>query len=146
MQVWSLHFTICDSCVCLESNFTIMVFSVQLTSNFYYYSNPRAILVSGNQIISKSSCVLFELYYSEGVSLSVRVPKCVYTADKFGTLLLITDGLGSAWHNLWLPLEVYEKCDVQLQFEVIYDISYAMDTKISIGNILLFDNSCMAGL
>ena len=120
-----------------------MVFVVRLMSHDVYYATPRAILISGVQQVSQTSCVRFGLYYMIGVSLIVRVPKCISTNDKYGTLLVITDGLGDAWHNVWLPLMVNDTCDAQLQFEVIYDIGFTLQSKISIGNILLEEKACM---
>ena len=112
--------------------------------------NPRAVLVSSVQRITQESCVRFELYYFLGVEFSVRVPKCVYTAtdvDDFGLLLdVTTGGLGDTWHNLWLPLRVTTQCDAQIQFEVLYDTSFAIQTSAAIGDVTVLNNGCLGML
>ena len=120
-----------------------MIYVLRLTSKMIYYSNPRAILISGTQRVSRTSCVLFDLYYAKGVSLNIRVPKCVLSSDDYGTLLLVTEGLGDVWHRVWLPIVVAGDCDAQIQIEVIYDINFSTESKVSIGNVTLLDKNCV---
>ena len=118
-----------------------------LVSNAINYANPLAVLVSGKQKIVQESCVHFQLYYTTGLSFSVRVPKCINTTSSEGLLLQITNGLGDAWHKIWLPLILIgNQCDVQLQFEVIYDYLYRIGAKTAVKDVLLSEGKCTHGM
>ena len=99
------------------------------------------------QRITQESCVRFELFYCSGVEFSVRVPNCIKTAtdvDDFGLLLdVTTGGLGNVWHNVWLPLRVTTQCDAQIQFEVLYDTSFAIQMSAAIGDVTVLSNGCL---
>ena len=76
----------------------------------------------------------------------MRVPKCIYSAadDDFGLLLdVTTDGLGNAWHNLWLPLLVETVCDAQIQFEVLYDSYLTTQISAAIADVTVINNGCL---
>ena len=122
-----------------------MAYTAFLTSLAINYTYPRAILISGIQQISQSSCVQFEAYIKKIVSLHVRVPKCIKTFDSEGSLLTVTEGLGDAWHKIWLPLIVSAECDAQLQFEVVYDTNFGMNVAASLTNVLLNNGNCFTG-
>ncbi len=122
-----------------------MAYSAYLQSslgNGYRYL--RAILVSGTQHVSQSSCVRLSLYYVSGVSLGVRVPRCVTSARDDGLLLYVMSWLGDAC-NLWLPLDVDvtdSGCNAQLQFEVTYDVTVNQGS-VNVANVAVNSGRCM---
>jgi hypothetical protein len=78
------------------------------------------------------------------VSFSVRVPKCVATVDENGLLLQVSSSLGYAFHSVSLPIDVVsDSCDLQLQFEMVYDGSLGGGIAASVGNVTLTNGSCL---
>lgn len=119
----------------------------QLGDNLYEYDNPRAVLVSGRQTITQSSCAVFTVYYTSAQSFNVRAPACIQS-DTGGVLLQVTaSSLGATWHNVWLPLTLatgVTACDAQLQFEVFYDgEGIALDVSVAIGSVSVDNTSCL---
>ena len=119
-----------------------LTFVPQIDSEHF---NPQAILVTTTQKLNKSSCARISLFYSTGISFQVRAPLCVKSVDYYGRLLEIVDkSLGSVWHNVWLPLIVTENCDIQLQFEVIYDSDYPKEIlTTAIESITVLSGGCL---
>ena len=124
-----------------------VVYAALLSSPVTERFNPYAVLVSAIQRIVRQSCVRFELFYNFGIAFSVRVPKCIRIAtdiDEFGLLLDVkSNGLGNAWHNVWLPLEVITPCDAQIQFEVLYDTYVPIQMHAAIGDVTVLSNGCL---
>ena len=120
------------------------MFTLSLVSGHF---TPLAILVSPVQPINQTSCVQFPLYYFSGLSFQVRVPECVQLTDDTGLLLKVDDkSLGNTWHNVWLPLQVVDNCDVQLQFEAIYDSDYTRNLSVAIDSISVNYGGCLGML
>lgn len=122
-------------------------FIATLTKDTGGYVYPQTILVTGTETIIQPSCVQFNLYYTNGASFGVRVPKCVHTAADDGLLLyLVGNGLGDVWHTVWLPLNVAagfgDKCDVQLQFEAVYDTKLGLGQKTALGDVFVKSSEC----
>ena len=134
-----------SNCTYFSEPVATMTYALSLTSLAFNYTNPRAILISGVQPISQSACFRFEIYLSNLVSFIVRVPKCIYTSDSYGSLLTVTAGLGDAWHKVWLPISVSSVCNAQFQFEVVYDSSFGLNLAASIANVALLDGGCVTG-
>ena len=124
-----------------------LVYAASYSSPVTERFNPYAVLVSAVQRIVRQSCVRFELYYKSGIAFSVRVPKCIRIAidiDEFGLLLDVkSNGLGNAWHNIWLPLQVTTPCDAQIQFEVLYDTYLPIQMSVAIGDVTVLSNGCL---
>ncbi len=107
--------------------------------------NPQAILVTTAQKLTNTSCARISLFYSTGISFHVRAPLCIKSVDYYGQLLEIVDqSLGPVWHNVWLPMIVTENCDVQLQFEAIYDSDYPKEVlTTAIDSITVLNGGCL---
>jgi hypothetical protein len=120
-------------------------FVAQLSDNLFEYDNPRAVLVSGRQTITQSSCAVFTVYYTSAQSFNVRAPACIQS-DTGGVLLQVTaSSLGATWHNVWLPLTLatgVTACDAQLQFEVFYGTT-TPGLSVAIGIVNVVNTSCI---
>lgn len=114
--------------------------SKYLTDNMY----PRAILVSGVQIISEPSCVSFSIFYNLATSFIIRAPACLFTDDNGKLLETYASSLGADWRSIYLPIIPLDSapCDAKLQFEVIVNRNFP-GLNIAIDDITVSPGSCL---